>query len=229
MKTIDMPRVQQSATRRSPKQTVPVITLQEWQGPFGPESNGILMTPEEFDAADFDEFWSYELINGILIVSPIPFEEEVDPNEELGHLLRQYQESHPQGSALNKTLFERYVRTKTSRRRADRLIWAGLGRHPRRNEIPTIAIEFVSKRKRDRVRDYETKRDEYRRLKIKEYWIIDRFMQTMTVFSTVSSKRRMRVIQKDQVYKTDLLPGFELPLARLFALAAGWSEDEVRG
>ncbi len=196
--------------------------------PFGPESNGILMSPAEFDVADPDDFqegWCYEIINGVLIVNPIPLEEEVDPNEDLGHLLRSYQDTHPQGAALNKTLPERYIRLKNSRRRADRVIWAGLGRHPYRKEMPTIAVEFVSKRKRDRVLDYETKRDEYMRVKLKEYWIIDRFMQTMTVFRRVRDRVRMRVIQRDEVFKTDLLPGFELPLERLFSLAAQWSEQ----
>jgi Uma2 family endonuclease len=229
MKHTIMPRAQHSVPRRSPQPTAATITLKESNEPFGPSSNGILMTPEEFDRADpedFDEGWGYEIINGVLIVSPIPFEEEADPNEELGYLLRRYQDDHPQGSALNKTLQERYVPTKNSRCRPDRVIWAGLGRHPRRKELPTVIVEFVSKRKRDRVLDYETKRDEYRAIKIKEYWIIDRFLHTMTVFSRVHGKNRITVIQKDQVYKTDLLPGFELPLARLFALAAEWGERE---
>ena len=47
---------------------------------FGPESNGIVMTPQEFDEAEFDELWSYELINGVLIVSPIPLWNETDPS-----------------------------------------------------------------------------------------------------------------------------------------------------
>jgi Uma2 family endonuclease len=219
--------IQPSAPRRSPKRTTATIALKEWHEPFGPTSNGILMTPEEFDKLDYDDFeegWQYEIINGVLIVTPIPLEEEADPNEELGYLLRSYQERHPQGSALNKTLADRYVPTRTGRRRPDRLIWAGLGRHPRRKELPTIIVEFVSGRKRDRVRDYETKRDEYRAIKIKEYWIIDRFMETLTVFSRVQGRMRMTVVQKDEVYRTDLLPGFELPLARLFALAEGWSD-----
>jgi Uma2 family endonuclease len=224
------PALQTSAPRRSAKRAAATITLKEWNEPFGPESNGILITPEEFDAADPEDFaegWTYELINGVLIVSPIPLEEEVDPNEELGRLLRNYQEDHPQGAALNKTLPERYIRLPNSRRRADRVFWAGLGRHPYREETPTVAIEFISKRKRDRVLDYETKRDEYMRVKLKEYWVIDRFMETMTVFTRGHGKIRMRVTQKDEVYKTELLPGFELPLARLFALAASWSENEV--
>jgi Uma2 family endonuclease len=195
---------------------------------FGPEANGTLMTPREFDRAEFEEGWRYELIHGVLIVSPIPSEEEVDPNEELGRWLRNYREAHPQGSSLNKTLFERTVRTRTNRRRADRLIWAGLGRLPRRNELPTIVVEFVSPGKRDRRRDYEEKRDEYLGIGVREYWVIDRFQRTLTVFTRQGGKIRKRVVREKQTYTTDLLPGFELPLAKLLALADEW-EGPVSG
>src|SRR5207248_3191655 len=89
---------------------------------FGFESNGILMTPEEFDAADYEDYdplWSYELINGVLVVSPIPLEQEADPNEELGYMLRTYQDNHPNGKALDKILPERYVRCGRNRRKPD--------------------------------------------------------------------------------------------------------------
>ena len=50
----------------------------------------------------------------------------------------------------------------TNRRRADRVIWTGLGRVPDpEKDIPSIVVEFVSKRRRDALRDYEAKRDEY--------------------------------------------------------------------
>jgi Uma2 family endonuclease len=195
---------------------------------FGLESNGILMTPEEFDNADpedFDELWDYELINGVLVVSPIPLEEEADPNEELGHWLRNYQEEHPDGKALDKTLQERYVKCGRNRRKADRLIWAGLGRMPRRDETPTILVEFVSRRKRDRERDYETKRKEYEKIKVKEYWIIDRFQRTMTAHILDGGKFRIKVLQARQKYRTDLLPGFEVPIAKLFDLADQWDKQ----
>jgi hypothetical protein len=39
---------------------------------FGPESNGILLTPAEFDKADFEDGWRYELVNGVLIVTISP-------------------------------------------------------------------------------------------------------------------------------------------------------------
>ncbi len=196
---------------------------------FGPESAGIQMSPREFDEGNFQEGWVYELINGVLVVAPIPLESEVDPNEELGHLLRTYKEFHPQGKVLDATLPERHIRAGRNRRRADRVIWAGLGRRPRKGETPTIAAEFVSAGKRDRKRDYEMKRDEYMKAGVQEYWIFDRFHRTLTVFTRVKGKTRKRVFAEDQVYRTDLLPGFELPLARLFALADAWADEPEVG
>jgi hypothetical protein len=119
------------------------------------DSNGALMTPEEFDAvADYDDRFVYEQIHGVLIVGPVPGESERDPNEELGFLLRTHQYRHPQGSIVDKTLAEQYIRLPDSRRRADRVIWIGLGRVPNPQiDIPGIVAEFVSKRKRDRFRD----------------------------------------------------------------------------
>jgi Uma2 family endonuclease len=121
---------------------------------------GTLMTPDEFDAAEEgDDCYIYELINGVLVVTPLPLEAERDPNDELGHLLRTYRDQHPRGAGLDATLPEQTVRTATNRRRADRLIWAGLGRIPNpRVDVPTVIAEFVSQKRRDRQRDYVAKR-----------------------------------------------------------------------
>jgi Uma2 family endonuclease len=196
-------------------------------GLLGPDSAGARLTLREFDRARFVEGWRYELIGGVLVVSPIPLEPERDPNDELGHLLRNYREEHPQGACLNKTLPEHTVHTLTNRRRADRVIWAGLGRLPRRDETPTVIAEFVSSGKRDRMRDYEAKRDEYLAVNGSEYWVIDRFERIMTVFRKSGNKVKKRTVREHQVYTTDLLPGFELPLARLLAAADDWEETET--
>ena len=208
-------------SRRSRPAVRPPMSLH-----ISPETNGVLLSAREFDNADFEEGWRYELIHGVLVVTPIPLENEVDPNEELGYLLRYYKDTHPQGSALDVTLFERTVRTGQNRRRADRLIWTGLGRLPRRYETPSIIVEFVSADRRNWLRDYVTKRDEYLAIGVHEYWVIDRFRHTLTVFRVQRGKVKKRVFTKEQTYKTDLLPGFELPLARLFLLADRWPSDE---
>jgi Uma2 family endonuclease len=95
---------------------------------FGPDSAGTLMTPAEFDRAEFEEGWNYELIHGVLVVSPPALINERDPNEELGRWLRNYQELHPRGRSLDATVSEQTVATGENRRRADRAIWVYTGR-----------------------------------------------------------------------------------------------------
>src|SRR5258707_5987624 len=92
---------------------------------IGRRHNGILMTPEEFDAIDdYDENFSYELINGVLIVNPMPSRFERDPNEELGYWLRLYQDLTP--GIIDKTVFEEYISTANCRLRADLVAWVSL-------------------------------------------------------------------------------------------------------
>jgi len=191
----------------------------------GPDDNGLLLTPEEFDAiTEYDDNYRYELINGVLIVNPFPGHAERDPNEELGYLLRRYQEQHP--GVLDKTIFEEYILTENSRRRADRVIWARLGRVPNpKSDVPTIAVEFVSRRRRDRRRDYVLKRDEYLALGIAEYWVIDRFQRTLTVFRPQGAGQQEQIVSEGETYQTPLLPGFELSLARLFGVADDWQDE----
>ena len=150
------------------------------------------MTPQEFRAVtDFDDSYRYELVHGVCVASPAPAPGECLPHEILGHWLRVYAETHPQGSCLNETLFEQEIETSHGIRRPDRVIWAGLGRLPEIDrDPPTIVVEFVSNTSRDRRRDYDQKREEYADIGVAEYWIIDCFPRTMTVCRfRVSSSR----------------------------------------
>jgi Uma2 family endonuclease len=177
----------------------------------------MLMAPDDFDVAEgWDPSYSYELIHGVLVVSPPPSETERDPNEELGFLLREYQYNRPEGAIIDKTLPEQYIHLPDGRRRADRAVWIDLGGAPNpRTDVPAIVVEFVSSRKRDRVRDYEEKIRQYLEIGILEYWIIDRFNRTLTVNRKLQDGPSETVVQEDQTYRTPLLPSFELPLARL--------------
>jgi Uma2 family endonuclease len=191
---------------------------------LGPHSAGLLLTLTEFDRARFQEGWRYELINGVLVVSPTPSRKERHPNDELGRLLWNYEGEAPQGSSLDLTLPEEMIETKQNRRRADRAIWSGLGRDPAEGEPPTIIVEFVSSGKVSQDRDYVAKRAEYREIGVREYWVVNRFRRTMTVFSFSGESDQERVIQEKESYQTLLLPGFELPRGRLLALADRWAK-----
>jgi Uma2 family endonuclease len=194
---------------------------------IGVECNGVCMTPNEFDGLpDRDELYDYELINGVLVVNPPPAIEERDSCEELGHWLRNYHADHPQGAVLDATVPGIHVYSVNSRRRADRVIWTGLGRLPDVvKDVPSIAVEFVSEGRRNWMRDYIEKRDEYLALGVIEYWVIDRFARQMTVFGKTDGQVEETVVKQDGVYQTALLPGFELALAKLLAVADRWRKE----
>ena len=195
---------------------------------LAPDLAGMRMSPEEFDAVEeWDEDYNYELVEGVLVVVPPVSESERGPNEMLGYLLLSYQERDPQGSSLDLTLPENLIKTPRSRRRADRVIWTGLGRMPNaRKDRPTIAVEFVSAGKRNVQRDYVQKRDEYLVAGLKEYWIIDRFRRRMTVYRREQGEVVEVVIREQEIYTTPLLPGFQLPLARLLTLSDALAQAE---
>ena len=62
---------------------------------LGQNSNGMLLSPWEFDRADFDENWRYELVNGILIVHAALLRNERDPNEKRTSKFELNSPSHP--------------------------------------------------------------------------------------------------------------------------------------
>jgi Uma2 family endonuclease len=193
-----------------------------------PDLAGTLMTLQEFDnAADFNDEHRYELVHGVLVAMPFPDPTEAGPNEELSYLLWLYKERQSIGCRIDATLPNQYVRTATGCRLVDRVIWVGLGRLPDlRRDVPTIAVEFVSRSRRDRQRDYVEKRQEYIAAGVAEYWIVDRFRRTLTVVRPGPTGPLDQVVAEAETFKTPLLPGFELPLAPLLAVADRWAARE---
>ncbi len=195
---------------------------------LGPRSAGMLLTRKEFDRARGEKGWRYELIHGVLVVSPTPSRQERHPNEQLGYWLYQYKENHAQGSSIDATLPEEEIQTKTNRRRVDRAIWAGLGRLPEEDETPTIVVEFVSKGKVNQDRDYVAKRAEYREIGVKAYWVVDRFRRSLTVYVFGGDKDEEHLIPEGQKYAPPQLPGFELDVARLLSFADQWAKERPK-
>lgn len=181
-------------------------------------SAGMRMSVEEFKAIDdVEPGFRYELIDGVVVVTPPPGPSHANSGDELGYLLRLYAETHSKGKCIDGNLPEFELITGRSVRRTDRCLWVGLGRTPDLDrDVPAIIVEFVSPGKAAYVRDYEDKRNEYLTLGCREYWVIDRFRRTMTVFR---SEVPPVVVKEAEVYQTELLPGFALPLKTLLAAA----------
>ncbi len=131
----------------------------------------------------------------------------------------------PKGKAWTRRWPSNISRFRTVAGATDRVVWIGLGRVPDPVvDIPAIVAEFVSKRKRDRVRDYQEKRREYQAIGVREYWVIDRFDRTMVIFKNIPGEATETIVKAEETYRTALLPGFELPLARLLKVADDWAK-----
>lgn len=82
---------------------------------------------------------------------------------------------------------------------------------------PDLLVEILSQSTRKR--DELIKRKLYERFGVKEYWIIDPELETVKVFRSMQNKfsRPMELSSEGgDVLTTELLPGFQLPLAEIF-------------
>lgn len=103
------------------------------------------------------------------------------------------------------------------------MIWVANDHRPDpARDVPTIVVEFVSTGKAAWRRDFIDKRDEYLESGIAEYWVIDRFQRTLTVFTLENGVPIEKVVQEGEIYHAELLPGFELPLKDLLIAADKW-------
>ena len=191
---------------------------------IGPEQNGICLSPDEFDAiSEYDDCFQYELIRGVLVVNPMPSPAERAANEELGCLFRKFRDLHPEGRFLNATLPGEYICLRGNRRRSARAVWVGLGRHPRPTvDLPSIVVDFVAQSRRHWRGEYAEKRDEFFDAGGSEYWLVDPFGRMMTVFHKAEAALEQHIVREGEIYRTPLLPGFELDLSKLLAVADRW-------
>jgi Uma2 family endonuclease len=54
--------------------------------------------------------------------------------------------------------------------------------------------------------------------------VVNRFKRTLTVFRRTPTGDEELTITERQTYKTGLLPGFELPLAKLLKVCDDWKK-----
>ena len=81
-----------------------------------------------------------------------------------------------------------------------------------------LVVEIVSPGEDARKRDLETKRDEYARAGISEYWIVDPEKETVKVLTLEGeSYREHGQFQQGQTADSVLLEGFQLDVSALFA------------
>jgi Uma2 family endonuclease len=197
---------------------------------LGPQNQGQKMSLKVFEFAGVPEGHVYELARGVIVVSEGPDYWHAMQVEVIRDWLRDYKRAHPgrihavlgaMECKLLLTDFESerhpdlavYLRPPPGRK--SRTVW--------RTWIPDVVIEVVSRSSVDR--DYVEKREEYWRLGVKEYWIVDALQQRVLLLKRGRTDWRQQELHEDDFCQTKLLPAFRLPCRAVFA-AASMPEEE---
>jgi Uma2 family endonuclease len=79
---------------------------------------------------------------------------------------------------------------------------------------PDLAVEIVSPESIQR--DYEAKREQYRRARVPEYWIVDEMEQRVTLLRPTTRGAYREVRPRKGILHSQVVPGFYLRLAWLW-------------
>jgi Uma2 family endonuclease len=180
---------------------------------IGPADRGRKMSLDKFERADFQEGWLYELARGMIVVTEVP---GVNPGRivlRLHKLFILYDVAHP--GVINYYAGGDSCRLRLpgmqSDRHPDNAVYLDpepAGDQPWRRWVPHIVVEVVSKG--GKRRDLVEKREEYLRVGVSEYWIIDPAKRTMTVLSRAGDVWEESDIRLGTTYRTRFLPGLEV-------------------
>jgi len=192
----------------------------------GPADGGRRMTLEDFDRAEGEKGYLYELSRGVVTVTNVPNRRHFAQVNAIRRQLSGYESSHPNeihaiaGGSDCKILLaglesERHPDLAVYRTPmpAEEDLWAVW--------VPELVIEVVSPESAHR--DYEEKPEEYLRFGVAEYWVIDDDRQQMLANRRARGRWVSRVVPPGETYIARILPGFEFALAPVLeaARAAG--------
>jgi Uma2 family endonuclease len=189
---------------------------------LGPEDHGRRMSLKEFEPAEVQEGYQYELGRGVVVVSDVPKIVHLRQVSATRKQFLAYDLAHPgvineiaSGHECKILLFDL-----ESERHPDLAIYLTAppkGKNLWADWIPAIVIEVVSLS--SEIRDYEEKREEYFAIGIKEYWIADADKGEVLVLRRGRGKWVPRTMKAGDIYETKLLPGFRFDCQKVFEAA----------
>jgi Uma2 family endonuclease len=188
---------------------------------IGPADHGRPMSLAEFEHAEVQEGYLYELSRGVIIVSEVPNRLQMMLLNAVKDQLYLYKLTHPGRIRIINAGGEckLLVPAFESERHPDLSLYltepppienATLWRH----WFPEIVIEIVSPSSRKR--EYEEKPEEYLRLGAKEYWIVDGRKKVMVVMRRMRNQWVESTIKPPDLHRTRLLPGLEFSCGDVF-------------
>lgn len=187
---------------------------------LSPQHHGQRMSLDEFERAEGLAGFLYELHRGVIQVIDVPKPRHGYLVRDCRRQFESYAERHPDvvhavfGSNECKLL----VRETETERHPDLAIYPqpcpDLDADVWSQWIPEIVVEVVSNSSRER--DYDEKPDDYFQSGVREYWIIDPGQPRLQVLTRSASDWTETRFLPGDVCETELLPGFQFDVRRLF-------------
>ena len=184
---------------------------------------GLRMTAADWFQLDEDGF-DYELVNGVVVMSPSPTPKHQHVALEIATQLKNYLRKHPVGVVFVETdvhlgkspggddlVYRPDVLFIEAARVAD------LGE--RIVGPPAVVVEIVSAGSRRF--DNETKKEDYERCGVQEFWLIDPERSQM-VFYRLDADRYVESPATGDAFASTVITGFRLDLARLREAFSSW-------
>ncbi len=185
--------------------------------------HNLRMTADEFLQIP-DEGNNYELIDGVVVMSPSPTPRHQDVAMEIAVQLGIFLREHAIGKVFPEidvhfgegpTGGDLVYRPEVIFVRAERLpamqdkIFGG----------PDLVVEVISRGSRRM--DNETKKNDYERFGVREYWLIDPEREAMT-FYRLDENHFVEVPPAGTTFASQAVPGFELDLHRVREAFKPW-------
>jgi Uma2 family endonuclease len=192
-----------------------------------PSDQGRRMSLEEFEHAEAEGERLYELSRGVITVVDVPKPRHQALIHAIRRQLHAYDAANPgriqtlASGGECKLLIPEFkserhpdlaiYKTPPPEVEDDHEVWS--------RWVPEIVVEVVSPSSRQR--DYEEKPEEYLRLGIGEYWIVDAEQGLMKVLRRSRGRWVELTVRPPAGYKTRLLPRFDFSIARLLEAVSG--------
>lgn len=186
-------------------------------GASDPRYTGLRMTADEYLALS-DDGYRYELIDGVVVLSPRPIPEHQDILAEVVFQLRAFARKHDVGRAFP----EVDVRVGPTLVYTPDLVFIPGTRRvrpPRRiDSPPSMVLEILSPS--TQARDLSTKLRDYEAFGIMEYWVIDPVGRRFAAYRLEGGKY-LEIPVTGNEFPSVAVPGFTLDLEALRAVMWG--------
>ena len=191
---------------------------------IGPADHGRRMRLADFEFAEVQEGYRYELGRGVIVVSDVPNQRHLAQVTVIRDQLILYRHAHP-GTIYSvaaggecKVLAPAFE----SERHPDLAVYKtpppGNSAETWRTWVPEIVIEVLSPGATNQRRDREVKLGLYSRREVPEYWITDWQRRELLVYRRKGETLVLAAtLRGDDVLTSPLLPGFSAPVSRFFA------------